>query len=91
MKTVHTIAAPTFTRRQIVEVRSAMGGRVDRAAVIGGHARRPGWYVVRFDDGGCMSVHASNMQAAGDRPFKGALPTYRSTQRREFAPAERQS
>lgn len=57
-----------------------MGDRVDRAVIIGAHPAEPrfvGWYVVRFDDGSRLSVHASNMQPSGERPFRGPLRTYR--------------
>lgn len=73
----------TYTRRQVVIVGSPMGSRLDRGVIVGAHPHKPGfvdWYVVQFDGASCMSVHATNMQPVNDRPFKGPLPTYRSTQ-----------
>lgn len=69
--------ATTFARRQVVEVKT--GPRRERAIIIGAHPAEPrfrDWYVVQFDDA-CLSVHASNMAATAERPFKGALRTYR--------------
>lgn len=75
------MSAPTFARRQVVEVTT--GRKVERAVIIGAHPQEPrfrDWYVVQFDDA-CLSVHASNMRAANLPAFKGALRTYRQTQR----------
>lgn len=69
--------AQTFARRQVVEVKT--GPRVERAVIIGAHPAEPGfigWYAVQFDDAR-LSVHASNMRASGERPFKGALRAHR--------------
>lgn len=79
---------PEYTRRQRVESLSFVGPTFaldwsTRATIIGRHTDMLDghWYVVRFDDGGSLSVHASRMRASNEPAFKGPLPTYRQTQR----------
>lgn len=80
-------AAPTFARRQRVRTLAFVGPNCERdwserATVIGRHADLDGnWYVIRFDDGGTITSHASRLMADNAPPFAGRLPTYASTQR----------
>lgn len=84
---------PIFARRQRVHVSRLVGPRFEKdwsekATIVGRHppgAMAPAddhWYVIRYEDGGMLSSHASNLMASNEPPFKGKLPTYRSTQRR---------
>lgn len=77
---------PTYERRQRVETLSFVGPAFaddwsQRATIIGRHKSDGGnWYVIQFDDGGCLSSHASRLRASNEPPFKGRLPSYASTQ-----------
>lgn len=56
-----------FSPRQRVSVKSAMGSAVYTGRIVkwhGADALDGRWYVVKFDDGASLSVHASNMVAA---------------------------
>lgn len=90
MPTIAT--APAFTRRQRVRIKTLAGPNFEpawneRGTIIGEHPvdgvniRERGWFVVRFDDGGGLSVHASRLMASNEPPFAGRLPSYVSTQR----------
>lgn len=86
-----TTTIPTYTRRQRVQHVRLVGPRFEadwseKATIIGEHPvseRNPagGWYVVRFDDGGMLTLHTSHMRPSNEPPFKGRLPTYRQSQR----------
>ena len=82
----------TFARRQRVRIQTLAGPDFtpawnERGTIIGEHPvdgvaiRERGWFVVRFDDGGGLSVHASRLMADNAPAFTGRLPTYASTQR----------
>ncbi len=77
----------TYQRRQRVRTVRFVGPRFERdwsekATIVGRHSDLDGhWYVIRFDDGGTISSHASRLMADNEPPFKGRLPTYASTKR----------
>ncbi len=86
------ITAATFTRRQRVRTLAFAGARFEpdwreKATIIGEHpvdgvnVHERGWYVIRLDDGGTISSHASRLMADNEPPFVGRLPSYASTQR----------
>ena len=81
-------ATSGFVRRQRVCFKRLVGPRFEadwseKATIVGRHEGTldGNWYVVQFADGGGLSVHASNLMASNEPPFKGRLPSYASTQR----------
>lgn len=85
-----TAAAPAFARRQVVEVVKHTGPRFtpdwsEKAVIIGAHSPKvmgglTGWYVVRFADGGGLTIHASNMRASNRPAYRGRRIATLSTQ-----------
>lgn len=80
---------PAFERRQRARSLAFVGPTFtpdwsETVTIIGRHPPLNGdadWYVIRFEDGGMLSSHASRLMASNEPPFKGRLPSYASTQR----------
>lgn len=65
-----TTATP-YTRRQRVRIQTLAGPDFtpawnERGAVVRPDGNRDGWYIVQFDDGGRLSIHASRLMASDE-------------------------
>jgi hypothetical protein len=60
-----TQTSQTLKRRQRVVIGYAMGDQTDLGTIVRPDSHMAGWYIVRFDDGGKLCIHGSNLTARG--------------------------
>jgi hypothetical protein len=71
-----------FARRQRVRIQTLAGPDFtpawnERGAVVRPDGNRDGWYIVQFDDGGRLSIHASRLMASDETLAESAARTDR--------------